>query len=71
MINRVNKRTARRAYNEGKDVLIFPRNLRPDFFGVIVNNRRNEKDFDKLINAFEFYNCTNAETGRYCAYIIN
>lgn len=69
-INRINKKRARKAYNNGQDVLVFPCNLRPDFFGVVINNRRG-RDFDKVINEFEFYNCGNRETGRYAAYIIN
>ena len=27
-------------------------------------------DFEKLLNAYEFYNCTNSETGRYTAFYI-
>lgn len=70
MVNRINKRQARKAFNEGKEVLVFPCNLRPDWFGVIIKRKRLDDDFDKIINQFEFYNCLNKETGKYAGYII-
>ena len=27
-----------------------------------------DQDFDKVVNAFEYYNCTNSETGYYAAF---
>ena len=72
MINRVNKKVARRVYNEGGKVLIFAKNLRPDFFGIVIDKKSNYgRDFDKLVAAYEYYNCINNETGRYAGYIIN
>ena len=71
MVNRVNKRRARKAYNNGQTVLVFPCNLRPDFFGVTIQKSNDwDSDFDKKINEFEFYNCSNSETGRYAGFIL-
>ena len=86
---RIDKRQARRAYNDGKTVYLCPCNLRP--FGVwrpeidinktdykkygynepfIFSDGSSEMDFNKRVNYFEFYNCTNTETGIYTAFYI-
>lgn len=65
---RVNKTTARRAFNEGCVVVLCPSNLRPfspwhNEAGVI-KDRCEGADFEKVVNAFSYYNCINNETGR-------
>lgn len=73
---RVDKKQARKAYNNGLTVRFCPCNLRPGspFRFDMDMNRAQENcagvDFEKLLNAFEFYNCTNTETGRYTAFYI-
>lgn len=73
---RVDKKQARKAYNNGLTVRFCPCNLRPGspFRLDMDMNRAQENcagvDFKKLLNAFEFYNCTNTETGRYTAFYI-
>lgn len=63
---RVDKKQARKAYNNGLTVRFCPCNLRPGspFRLDMDMNRAQENcagvDFEKLLNAFEFYNCTNA-----------
>lgn len=80
---RVDKKQARKAYNNGLTVLFCPCNLRPGFpwFPEIAVNIKQdtdigltehakEKSFERRINAFEFYNCTDTETGKYTAFYI-
>lgn len=72
-LRRVDKRIARKLYNEGKDVMFCPCNMRPDHtFGMgILENKDwlgNEgKSFDEVSDWYTWYNC-NSETGRYVAY---
>lgn len=68
MYVKITKPTARRLYNEGSKILLTPCHLRPIPCGVYVSNASG-RDFDKLINEFEYYNCNN-ETGRYAAYYV-
>lgn len=81
---RIDKKTARTAYNNGLTVLFCPVNMRPFGMwggGVEMNIKRDtdigildkwtkENSFDRALNAFEFYNCTNNETGHYTAFYI-
>lgn len=72
---RIDKRVARRLYDAGEDVLFIPCNMRPDnMWGLgIVENKYllgQEETFDKLVNAYTWYNCTN-ETGRYVAFYVD
>ena len=72
---RVDKKTARRAYNNNLTVIFCPVNLSPfSPWGLDMpmnkeNYNCNGIEFEKLINEFEFYNC-NSETGRYTAFYI-
>ena len=67
---RISKARARKLCEEGKEVTIHPCNLSPESpWGYPVNlNWESEMDFDELVNAFEYYNCVNSETGRYAAF---
>lgn len=73
---RIDKRTARRAYNAGLTVHFCPCNLRPFGFwscGVDINKNReslNGYTFDSIVNHFEYYNCRDTETGKYTAFYI-
>lgn len=69
---RVNKTQAKRAYNNGLAVIVTPVNIDP--FGVCggglqITNKSNES-FENVVNAFEFYNCINSETGRYTGFYL-
>lgn len=73
---RVDKRTARRAYKDGQELCIVPCKIRP--FGVWWDGRGFRMDgtdpdpdrsFDRLINSFEWYNC-GSELGYYASYYI-
>lgn len=70
---RVSKATAQRAFNNNLAIMLCPCNLRPEtgLFSMVVQNHKNlETTFEKLLNCFEYYNCTNNETGRYTAFYI-
>ena len=78
---RIDKRQAKRAYDAGKTIVLCPCNLRP--FGMwapeVDINKEDYKtrgydpadmEFKKRLMYFEYYNCTNTETGRYSAFYI-
>lgn len=76
---RIDKKTARTAYNNGLTVLFCPVNLRPGkpwnpeavicpHSFEVVNDVITP--FEKRVNEFEYYNCINNETGRYTAFYI-
>ena len=69
---RVNKTTARRAYNNGLQVVMCPCNLRPGFpwYPESFVNGKSGATFEETLNAFEFYNIRGRETGRYTAFYI-
>lgn len=68
---RVSKPMARKAYNEGKKILLCPCKLMPGGVwnhGIAVTNATG-RTFDRTANEFEYYNC-NAEAGYYAAFYI-
>lgn len=73
---RITKKQARAAYNNGLTILFCPVNMRPFtpwHLEIDVNKNfegYNGVSFEKAVNAFEFYNCTGNETGRYAAFYI-
>ena len=75
---RIDKRTARRAYDAGLTVHFCPCNLRPfNRYGFGLDMDINKefyncdfKPFDYIVNEYEFYNCRDMETGKYTAFYI-
>lgn len=69
---RVNKTTARAAYNNGLRVVLCPCNLRPGFpwYPETIVSGKSDATFETVLSAFEFYNLRNTETGRYTSYYI-
>ena len=70
-MERINKRVARKLFNEGKTLWITACNMRPEC-GLLMNAGTYENelvDFDMFVNSFTYYNCNN-ETGRYPAFYI-
>lgn len=79
---RISKATARKIYLNGETIAICARNLDPSnknwFVAQHCNRRDRERfvideigmknDFNNMVNSFEYYNCINNETGRYCAF---
>ena len=74
-VKRINKRVARKLFDEGKEFWIVPRFQDPLHCGNLINFKgaANYYDgytsFDALVNAFEYYNCDN-ERGTYSAFYI-
>ena len=68
---RVNKTRAKKLFQAGERVLLCPVNLRPfGIWRISFMADSQDGDFDKLVNAFEHYNCTSAEAGKYCAFYV-
>lgn len=83
---RIDKRQAKRLYDDEKTIVLCPCNLRPfGFYNPQIDINKmdylkhgyktpllydgtNEYDFKTRVNSFEFYNCTNTETGKYTAF---
>ena len=67
---RVSKRTARRHYNNGESIIILPVKCYTEMFAFETKENYNKvKDFDQLVNEFEYYNC-NHECGYYAAFYV-
>lgn len=69
---RVSKTTARRAYKNGLRVVLCPCNLRPGypFHPETSISGKAAATFEEALNAFEYYNIRNRETGYYTAFYI-
>lgn len=69
---RIDKKAARRAYNNGLRVMLCPVNLRPGYpyHPEISISGKAAATFEEALNAFEFYNLRGKETGRYTAFYI-
>lgn len=69
-LERVSKRTARRHYNNGDPIIILPVKCYSEQFSFETGENYNKvRDFDQLVNEFEFYNC-NHECGYYAAFYV-
>lgn len=80
---RVSKAKAKQAFVAGFTIAFCPSNLRPGTMwhpeyitsremrsDYIADDIGAENDFHNLLNSFEYYNCTNTETGKYTAFFI-
>lgn len=70
---RVSKPTARKAFYQGLKIALCPVRFNPcGFYYKAFETSKNEdnNDFNKLVNAFEYYNCQYAETGKYTAFYL-
>lgn len=69
---RITKWTAKKLYEMGKPILLCPVNLRPGgMWGIGCTISKEEgRTFEEILNEFEFYNCSNSETGYYTAFYI-
>lgn len=70
-MKKIRKNTARRVYKNGGSLIITPCRCHPCLFMgfEISKNSLDGRDFDSVINEFEYYNCT-SETGRYTAFYV-
>lgn len=75
MLKQIQKRTAKKLYEQGKNVFFIPCKLSPYNkvwnLGIWQNKNLNGqyKDFETLYNSYCYYNCTN-ETGTYIHFYI-
>lgn len=73
---RIDKKAAKKAYDEGLIVLFCPVNMRPFsplHFEIDVNKNYegyNGVSFEVAVNAFEIYNCVDCKTGHYAAFYL-
>lgn len=72
---RISKADARKRYDNGEMIRLCPVKFRPDnmagFFGDIYKDSRlTEKDFDKTVRMFEYYNCQDSRSGYYAAFYV-
>ena len=71
-MKKINKSTARKLYNEGKEFWITACNMRPEC-GILIGSLSFEQmagvSFDAMVNSFSYYNC-DSERGRYPAYYV-
>lgn len=69
---RVDRKAARTAYNNGLRVIFCPVNLRPGppWYPETSVSGKADCTFEKALNAFEYYNIRNRKTGYYTAFYI-
>lgn len=73
-LKRISKAAARKLWGQGHTISLCPNNLRPDggwrpnvdYF----NEEQKTRDFDAVVNEFEYFNCTGTETGKYTAFYL-
>lgn len=72
--SRISKAAARKLYNAGQIVYFCAVNMRP---GAPLNpecgvqlDPADPEPFENRVNAFEFYNCADCETGKYTAFYV-
>lgn len=71
-MKKINKTTARKLYNAGREIIAIPCKCRPGgawLTGVTLSKDATGREFDALINEFEFYNCIPG-LGRYAAFYV-
>lgn len=68
---RVSKRKARKIFENGDAIYFCPVNLRPGkpYHPEILYYNTGLR-FNYAVDSFEFFNCTNTETGKYAAFYI-
>lgn len=68
---RISKKAAKKLYDTGVLLHIVPCNMDPEsvFYNYHVQKFGTET-FEKVVNAYEIYNCFNAQTGKYAAFYI-
>lgn len=69
---RVDKKTARQAYNNGLRVILCPCNLRPGYpwYPEISISGKAPASFEAQLNAFEAYHLRDSQTGRYTSFYL-
>jgi len=66
----INKTSANKIYSHGGEIFLLPCNARPGFWVSLMPAKLDvlqDREFDALVNEFEYYNCCN-ELGRYSVF---
>ena len=70
---RINKKEARRRYNNGEIIRFVPCKISPvNIWGFYSDKyySKNNNSFETVVNTFTYYNCIDYETGTYPAFYI-
>lgn len=81
---RVTRKTALTAYKQGKTIRVLPCKVHPENVWIRAftfsretykgkfgyNETDNNREFELIMNAYEYYNCNDNETGKYPAYYL-
>ena len=67
---RVRKDVARKIYNNGGSVYMLPENIRLDNAWISPMEMSGSIPFSDYVNAYEFYNCLNSETGKKAKFFV-
>jgi len=70
---RISKKTARTAFNNGLTVFFCPCKMRPfnnPWGGAVPVKKNGTGTFEQVLNAYEYYNCNYNELGKYTAFYI-
>jgi len=69
---RISKKIARTAFNNGLTVFFCPCKMRPfnNPWGGAVPVKKSNETFEQVLNAYEYYNCNYNELGKYTAFYI-
>lgn len=65
---RISKPIARKLHKQGREVYISPCNMRFENPWVKYGAIPVDENFDRFVNYFEIYSCTNKTTGEYAAF---
>lgn len=65
---RLSKPSARKLHSKGKEIFIFPCNMRFENPWVKPSAIPTDENFDRFVMYFEHYNCVNKRTGQYAAF---
>ena len=71
-MKKINKVQAKKLWDVGESFWMIACNMRP-YAGILIDYKRFNEfngDFEKLYNAFSYYNCDN-ERGRYPAFYVD
>lgn len=70
---KIQKNNAKKLYELGLPIILCACKLNPESpWGLcVLVDKKSGESFEKTVAAFEFYNCTNNETGKYAAYYVD
>ena len=75
-LEQVSKRKAEKLWSEGRTIYMQSSNFHPlgvwsQAHEIQKTEENNPEDFEKIVNAFTYYNCITSQTGKYATFYIN